>query len=79
MIGIMIETWASLLLYGGGVMDDLKWLSGRGVRSLFGWNAVPDATTFSRWLRRGGEEMVTLLDDLAWYQRGTWCVRDGPT
>ena len=29
---LMIESWLALLLYGGGAMDDLKWLAGRGVR-----------------------------------------------
>ena len=63
---LMIEAWVALLLYGGGVMDDLALLSGRGIRSLFGWHAVPDPTTFGRWLRRGGREMVELLDELTW-------------
>src|SRR5690606_38934709 len=77
---LMIESWTSLLLYGGGAMDDLRWLDGRGVRSLFGWTAVPDPTTFGRWLRRGGEEMVRLLDDLTWYLvRARWAEEGTPT
>lgn len=63
----MIESWVALLLYGGGVMDDLKRLSGRGIRALFGWSAVPDPTTFGRWLRRGGEAMERVLDRLTWH------------
>lgn len=77
---LMIESWTSLLLYGGGAMDDLKWLSGRGVRSLFGWAAVPDPTTFGRWLRRGGVEMVKLLDHLTWYLVcARWAAEGTPT
>lgn len=81
---LMIESWTSLLLYGGGAMDDLKWLDGRGVRSVFGWKAVPDPTTFGRWLRRGGkcegERMVRLLDDLTWYLvRARWAKQGKPT
>lgn len=61
-------------------MDDMKWLSGRGVRSVFGWTAVPDPTTFGRWMRRGGEEMTKLLDDLTWYLvRARWAERGKPT
>src|SRR5690606_31797606 len=63
---LMIEVWVALLLYGGGVMDDLALLDGRGIRSLFCWSSVPDPTTFGRWLRRGGPEMVELLDELTW-------------
>ena len=77
---LMIESWLALLLYGGGAMDDLKWLAGRGVRSLFGWAAVPDPTTFGRWLRRGGKEMVRLLDDLTWFLvRTRWAEEGTPT
>jgi len=60
-------------------MDDLKWLAGRGMRSLFGWTAVPDPTIFGRWLRRGGDEMVKLLDDLVWYAvRARWAEKGVP-
>ncbi len=54
---LMVEQWLSVLWYGGGCMDDLKQLEARGVRELFGWAAVPDPTTYGRWLRRGGDEM----------------------
>ena len=73
---LMIESWIALLLYGGGAMDDLQWLDGRGVRSLFGWKTVPDPTTFGRWLRRGGKEMTELLDELTWYMvRTRWAEK----
>ena len=62
--GLMVEVWIVLLLYGGGVMDDLPLLDRRGVRRIFGWTRVPDPTTFGRWLRRTGESMVPLLDEL---------------
>ena len=51
---LMTEAWIGLLLYGGRVMDDLPLLERRGVRRIFGWIRVPDATTFGRWLRRAG-------------------------
>ncbi|HEX7117657.1 MAG TPA: transposase [Longimicrobiales bacterium] len=63
---LMVETWIALLLYGGGWMDDLKLFSSRGIRRLFGWTAVPDPTTFGRWLRRCGSVLVPLMDELLW-------------
>jgi hypothetical protein len=63
---LMVEVWVVLLLYGGGVMDDLKLLKARGIRRLFGWVAIPDPTTFGRWLRRSGEGLVEVLDRLLW-------------
>jgi hypothetical protein len=63
---LMVELWIVLLLYGGGRMDDLRLLSGRGIRRLFGWKAVPDATTFGRFLRRGGERLARQLDEVLW-------------
>ncbi len=48
--GLMTEVWITLLLYGGGVIDDLPLLERRGVRRIFGWTRVPDPTTFGRWL-----------------------------
>ena len=65
---LMVELWIVLLLYGGGFMDDLKLLAMRGVRRLFGWARIPDPTTFGRWLRRGGEPLVGVLDRLLWPQ-----------
>ncbi|MET0395556.1 MAG: hypothetical protein ABW277_01890 [Longimicrobiaceae bacterium] len=62
----MVELWTTLLLYGGGCMDDLHLRSGRGIRRLFGWKRVPDATTFGRWLRRGGERLAGQLDAVLW-------------
>ncbi len=50
---------------GDGVMDDLHGLAARGIRRLFGWRAVPDPTTMGRWLRRGGPQMIALLDQLS--------------
>jgi hypothetical protein len=63
---LMVEVWVSLLLFGGGAMDDLRLLKLRGVRRLFGWARVPDPTTFGRWLRRGGALLVPVLDRLLW-------------
>jgi hypothetical protein len=63
---LMIEVWVTLLLFGGGVMDDLRLLPLRGVRRLFGWARVPDPTTFGRWLRRSGALLVPVLDRLLW-------------
>lgn len=63
---LMVEVWVVLLLYGGGVMDDLKLLRSRGIRRLFGWIAIPDPTTFGRWLRRSGNVLVDALDRLVW-------------
>lgn len=63
---LMVEVWVVLLMYGGGWMDDLARLARRGVRRLFGWRAVPDATTFGRWLRRSADLLVPLLDELVW-------------
>lgn len=72
---LMVELWVVLLLYGGGRMDDLVLLSGRGVRRLFGWRRIPDPTTFGRWLRRGGERLSHLLDVLLWQGvRSRWAV-----
>ncbi|HER19902.1 MAG TPA: hypothetical protein ENO14_02530, partial [Chromatiales bacterium] len=63
---LMVEIWVILLLYGGGVLDDLPLLTRRHVRRLFGWKRVPDPTTFGRWLRRAGQTLVPLLDGLLW-------------
>jgi len=77
---LMVELWVVLLLYGGGSMDDLRWLAGRGIRRLFGWRSVPDATTFGRWLRRGGERLARQLDTVLWQMmRGRWAVAGVPT
>ncbi len=77
---LMIESWLALLLYGGGTMDYLEWLEGRGMRSIFGWKTVPDPTTFGRWLRRGGDEMVKLIDDLTWVSvRARWAEKGVPS
>lgn len=62
----LIEVWIALLIYGGEAMDDLARFAGRGVAPLFGWGHVPNATTFGRWLRRGGSRMIELLDALCW-------------
>lgn len=63
---LLVELWVVLLLYGGGSMNHLRWLGGRGIRRLFGWAAVPDPTTFGRFLRRGGERFSKVLDTLLW-------------
>ena len=75
---LMVEVWVVLLLYGGGVMDDLPLLERRGVRRIFGWVRVPHPTTFGRWLRRVAERMVPLLDTLLWYMvRRRWALSGG--
>ncbi len=63
---LLVEMWVVLLLYGGGRMDDLRLLSGRGIRRLFGWWAVPDPSTFGRFLRRGGERLARQIDAALW-------------
>ena len=76
--GLMTEVWIVLLLYGGGVMNDLPLLHHRGVRRIFGWVRVPDPTTFGRWLRRSGPAMVPLLDTLLWRMvRQRWALAGG--
>jgi hypothetical protein len=60
----MVEQWLSVLWYGGGCLDHLKLLEARGVRELFGWNAVADPTTFGRWLRRDGDEMGKQVEEV---------------
>ena len=75
---LMVEVWVVLLLYGGGVMDDLPLLERRGVDRIFGWVRVPHPTTFGRWLRRVAERMVPLLDTLLWYMvRRRWALSGG--
>lgn len=64
---LMVEVWIALLLYGGSVMDDLPLLERRGIRRLFGWLRIPDATTFGRWLRRSAGHLVPVLDGLTWH------------
>lgn len=61
---LMVEAWVALLLYGGSKLDDLVLLDRRGIRRIFGWFKVPDATTMGRWLRRAGEPLRGLLDEL---------------
>jgi len=76
--GLMTEVWIVLLLYGGGVMTDLRLLDRRGVRRIFGWVRVPHPTTFGRWLRKSGETMVPLLDAVLWGMvRQRWAMAGG--
>jgi len=76
---LFIEVWVTLLLYGGGVLDDLPRLAARGVAQLFGWRTVPDPTTVGRWLRRAGMVLPALLDELLWYLvRARWAVVGRP-
>lgn len=63
---LMVEVWVALLLYGGSCMDHLPLLGRRGVRRIFGWRAIPDATTMGRWLRRGGDRFCQVLDEVLW-------------
>jgi hypothetical protein len=60
----MVELWIALLCWGGGWIDDLEVLKRRGIRRLFGWSAIPDTVTYGRWLRREGERMTKVLDEL---------------
>lgn len=77
---LFVEVWLAVLLYGGGVLDDLPRLAARGVARIFGWRTVPDPTTFGRWLRRGGTALLELLDELLWYLvRTRWAVVGRPT
>ena len=64
---LMVELWIALLFYGGGWLDDLRWLERRQVRRLFGWTEVPHPTTFGRWLGRCGAVLAPLLDHLTWH------------
>ena len=45
-----------------GSMEDLKLVAARGIGGLFGWERVPDPTTFGRWLRRAGPVLVPALE-----------------
>jgi len=58
-------------------MDHLPLLESRGVRALFGWEAVPHPTTFGRFLREGGEKAAKVVQDALlrvvaarWAERG---------
>lgn len=64
---LMVELWVALLFYGGGWIEDLGWMERRNVRRLFGWAAVPNPTTFGRWLRRSGSAMTEVLSELCWH------------
>jgi hypothetical protein len=76
---LMVELWIVLLLYGGGHMDDLRLLAGRGIRRLFGWKGLPAPTTFGRWLRRGGERLAQQLDAVLWQLvRARWAMAGVP-
>ena len=75
---LMVESWVVLLLYGGGVMDDLPLLERRGVRRIFGWARVPHPATFGRWLRCSAAVMSPLLDELLWRMvRRRWELAGG--
>lgn len=63
---LMVEVWTALSWYGGGWMDDLRLLARRRVRRLFGWEQVPDPTTFGHSLRRAGGVLVPQRDRLLW-------------
>jgi hypothetical protein len=76
---LLVELWVVLLLYGGGRMEDLRLLRGRGIRRLFGWQRVPDPTTFGRFLRRGGVRLAEQLDVLLWQAvRARWAATAVP-
>ena len=61
---LYVEQWMALLLFGGYCMDHLALLGSRGVQGLYGWREVVDATTFGRFLRRGGERAAAVVDEL---------------
>ena len=67
----MVELWTALLVYGSGWLDDLKWLRQR----LFGWMAVPDLTTFGRWLRWCAAAFTPVLDELT----GSYPIESDPS
>jgi bifunctional oligoribonuclease and PAP phosphatase NrnA len=76
---LLVELWVVLLLYGGGRMEDLRLLRGRGIRRLFGWTSIPDPTTFGRFLRRGGVRLAEQLDVLLWQAvRARWAATAVP-
>ena len=62
-LSLMSELWCGLLLYGGSHLDHLAWAEARGLRQIFGWEAIPDPTTFGRWLRRYSEEKRTAVEE----------------
>lgn len=64
---LMVELWVAVLLHGSGWLNDLKLIRRRQIRRLFGWAAVPDPTTFGRWLRRCGGALTPVLDELTWH------------
>ena len=76
--GLVTEVWIVLLLYGGGVMTDLRLLDRRGVGRIFGWVRVPHPTTFGRWLRNSGETMVPLMDSTVVARYGRKLGGGGP-
>jgi hypothetical protein len=77
---LFVELWLAVLLYGGGVLDDLPRVAARGLARLFGWRAVPDPTTVGRWLRRAGPVLLPVLDEVLWYLvRARWAVVGRPT
>jgi hypothetical protein len=76
---LLVELWVVLLLYGGARMEDLRLLRGRGIRRLFGWRSIPDATTFGRFLRRGGVRLAEQMDALLWQAvRARWAATAVP-
>jgi len=77
---LLVELWVVLLLYGGGRMEDLRVLEGRGIRRLFGWRSIPDPTTFGRFLRRAGQRLAEQIDRLLWRAvRARWEVTAVPS
>jgi hypothetical protein len=62
-VSLMAELWCALLLYGGSHMDHLEWVEGRGLRELFGWESIPDPTTFGRWLKRYSDRKLAVVEE----------------
>ena len=74
----MVEMWAALVLHGERVMDELPQLESRGVADIFGWEKIPDPSTFGRWLRRVGAEMPRILEEEVWrITRSRWEANGG--
>ena len=64
--GLMTEVWIVLLLYGSGVMTDLRLLDRRGSAGSSAGSGCRIRRRSGAWLRKSGETMVPLLDAVLW-------------
>jgi hypothetical protein len=62
----MVELWIGMLLYGGGRMDDLRLLSGRGLRRLFGWRRCSTPRLSDGACGEGASDWRSQLDEVLW-------------